>query len=199
MKTSMLSTILLIGIASNLDNGGVGIAYGVRKISIPFWANLVIALISCLCTALAGYFGRYIARFFSPIVGNILGTIVLVSVGLWVLWQPFRKKNDAENNMVTKILQNPEKADWDGSKSIGFWESVVLGVALAMNALAGGFDAGVTGLNIIFTALSVGVFSLIFLGGAAYLGKRYVAQKLGDRATIVAGILLILIGFHQML
>jgi putative sporulation protein YtaF len=195
----MLSTILLIGIASNLDNGGVGIAYGVRKISIPFWANLIIAVISGLCTALAGYFGQYIARFFSPLAGNILGTVVLISVGLWVLWQPFRQKKGKNSHLVTKILQDPENADWDGSKSIGFMESVVLGIALAMNALAGGFDAGVTGLHVMWTAVSVSIFSLIFLGGTAYLGKKYVAQKLGDRATIVAGILLILIGFHQMM
>lgn len=198
MSTGTLVTLILIAIASNLDNGGVGIAYGVRNISIPLWANGMIAIISFLFTAFAGFFGQYLARFLSPAIGNLVGTGVLVSVGLWVLYQPFRKRKKHGKNRVTQILQDPEKADWDGSQSIGFWESFVLGIALAVNALAGGFDAGVTGLNVMMAALAIGGCSFLFLGGAAYVGKKYMACKLGDRATIIAGILLILIGFHQM-
>jgi putative sporulation protein YtaF len=197
MATKAIWAILMIGVASNLDNGGVGIAYGIRKISIPFWANLIIGIISFLATAISGFFGHYIARFLSPVAANICGMFVLVAVGVWVLYQPLRQKREDGHSMVT-ILQDPEKADWDGSNSIGFWESVVLGMALAMNALAGGFDAGLTGLSILFTALSVFVFSLVLLGGAAYVGEKYASHRLGDRASIIAGVLLILIGIHQL-
>jgi putative sporulation protein YtaF len=197
LTTSALLAILLIGIASNLDNAGVGLAYGVRKIRIPFWANFIIALISFLATAISGFFGNYVSKFLPSSIANILGMGVLVIVGVWVLYQPFRKHSNSDGTML-KILQNPEEADWDRSKSIGFWESVVLGIALAMNALAGGFDAGVTGLSILITAMSVGIFSLLLLGIAAHIGEKYIINKLGDYATVVAGVLLILIGIHQL-
>ncbi|MGZ4031493.1 MAG: sporulation membrane protein YtaF [Tumebacillaceae bacterium] len=200
MTTSVISTIIMIGLASNLDNGGIGIAYGVRKISIPFRANLMIGLISFMATLLSGYFGQYISQYLHPTIANWIGTVILIAAGVWVMIQPFRKQEEMvpDKNPVTRILKKPESADWNESKNIEFWESVVLGITLAMNALAGGLDAGLTGINIFGTAVSVGVFSLLSLGGCAYLGEKYAADKLGDRATIVAGLLLILVGFHQV-
>ena len=38
----------------------------------------------------------------------------------------------------SEILACPEKADLDGSRDIGWWEAVLLGIALSINALAGG-------------------------------------------------------------
>ena len=43
MSTAGLFSIFLIGIASNLDNAGVGIAYGIRKIRISWFNNFIIA------------------------------------------------------------------------------------------------------------------------------------------------------------
>ncbi len=45
----------LIGIASNLDNAGVGIAYGIRKIRISWFNNFIIAFFGFLFTLLAGF------------------------------------------------------------------------------------------------------------------------------------------------
>ena len=45
MSTAGLFSIFLIGIASNLDNAGVGIAYGIRKIRISWLNNFIIAFL----------------------------------------------------------------------------------------------------------------------------------------------------------
>ena len=45
MSTAGLFSIFLIGIASNLDNAGVGIAYGIRKIRISWFNNFIIAFL----------------------------------------------------------------------------------------------------------------------------------------------------------
>ena len=42
-------------IASNLDNAGVGIAYGIRKIRISWFNNFIIAFFGFLFTLLAGF------------------------------------------------------------------------------------------------------------------------------------------------
>lgn len=202
MFLTHLVTIIIIGIASNLDNAGVGIAYGVRKIHVSWTSNFIIAFISFMASLFAGLIGVWISHWIPPFIGNLIGTIVIISVGIWVLLQPFLEKKtlpQEKGNLITHILHHPEKADLDQSQSISFSESILLGTALAMNALAGGFDAGVTKESVLATSFSVGIFSFLFLGLAAYVGERYVADKLGEKATVTAGILLILIGIHQII
>lgn len=205
MHISGLTSIIAIGIASNLDNAGVGIAYGVRRIRIPSLQNLAIAMISFLATLVAGLFGNAVTAWLSPRVGTWIGTVVIVAVGVWVLMQPFlarRPKKPKESahssSFITNILRNPEEADRNKNQAIGFGEAMILGIALAMNALAGGFDAGITKLDVVWTAISVGLFSFVLLGLADFAGRRYAADQLGEKATIAAGILLIIVGIHQM-
>lgn len=196
--------VIIIGIASNLDNAGVGIAYGARKIRIPWQSNLAIAIISFTGTLLSGLFGNLLSLWISPWMGQVIGTIVIVGVGIWVLMQAFQESEPLQdlpspnNGNFARLLRNPEEADRDSSKSISLGESVLLGTALAMNALAGGFHAGVTELNIWYTSLSVGLFSYLLLATSSWFGEKYAAQKLGNRATIISGLLLILIGLGQL-
>ncbi|WDL97983.1 sporulation membrane protein YtaF [Alicyclobacillus sp. ALC3] len=204
MHLTALTSIIAIGIASNLDNAGVGIAYGVRRIRIPWPQNLVIAVISFVATLAAGLFGNAVTTWLSPLVANLIGTVVIVCVGVWVLMQPFiahraPKPKQKNSSFITDILRNPEAADRNNNQAIGFGEAMILGVALAMNALAGGFDAGITKLDVLWTSVSVGVFSFALLGLAAFSGRRYAAETLGEKATIAAGILLILVGIHQLI
>lgn len=201
MSSYSLIAMLAIGIASNLDNAGVGIAYGVRKIRIPWYSNLSIAFISLLATFLSGVFGSWISLWVNPWIGQFIGTVVIVGVGIWVLFQPFVDKKPPvvdQNSTLTRLLRNPEQADKDSSQSISLGESIFLGVALAMNALAGGFNAGITHLNISLTSISVGAFSFLLLGVCSLLSEKYAAERLGNRATVISGLLLILIGIHQM-
>ncbi|UOF92027.1 sporulation membrane protein YtaF [Fodinisporobacter ferrooxydans] len=201
MHESNLFNIIMIGIAANLDNAGVGISYGIRDIQVPWYSNAMIAIMSALATLAAGIAGKWIGLWISPRIGTILGTILLILVGFWVMLQPFFEKaskaSDTSSTMI-RILQNPEAADSDKSKTISLAESIVLGAALAINALAGGFDAGVIQLNIFLTAFSVGIFSYVLFGISIYIGKTYVAGVFGNKATYIAGILLIFIGLHQL-
>ncbi|WP_410984449.1 sporulation membrane protein YtaF [Bacillus cereus] len=203
MSTASLFSIFLIGIASNLDNAGVGIAYGIRKIRISWFNNCIIAFFGFFFTLLAGFFGNWISLFISDFMANLIGALVLSVIGVFVLCQPLLSKQDDESeksgNMFMGILRNPESVDFDKSKIISFSEALVLGVALSINNIAGGFDAGVTNLNLWWTAIISGIFSFVCMSGFSYIGKRFLAEYLGRWATIIAGILLILIGIDQLM
>lgn len=198
-----LLAIFGIGIASNLDNAGVGIAYGVKQTKIDFFANSIIALMGFCLTLIGGLFGNWISLWLSPIMSQLISMVVLVSIGVWVLSEQFLAKrtikHSASHNILVRILQNPEEADLDKSKSIGFFESVILGIALSINNLAGGFSAGITHLNIWVTASVSGVFSFITIGLCAMFGLRFASGRLGEKATYVSGILLILVGLRQLI
>lgn len=205
---SSILTIVALAIAANLDNAGVGIAYGARQIHISWLANMMVAVISGIATLVSGLVGQFMSHYIHPRIATVIGAVVMLGVGVWVMIEPLRDKRKARRRelyeeerqagVIGRILDDPVAADFDKSKTISFVEAMVLGIALAMNSFAGGFDAGVIHLNVIATALFVAIFSYLLLGLSALLGRRYAARVLGHRATLVAGLLLIAIGVHQI-
>lgn len=203
---------ILISIAANLDNLGVGIAYGIQKIRISYIANFIIAAISLAAAWLSGEIGEAISVYLSPEATSIIGAILLLGVGVWIFTQPIITAIKTNQPIIdlqllgeriyigpTEILNYPERADMDNSQNIGHWEAIVLGTALSINALAGGFDAGAIGISPLLEAVLVGIFSLITIYAGNYFGEKYAAEQLGKYATIVSGTLLMLIGLHQLI
>ncbi|MBX6354043.1 MAG: manganese efflux pump [Thermoflavifilum sp.] len=193
-------TLIAIAVASNLDNAGVGIAYGVRRIRISWLANLVIAIISGLATWASGWLGRALVAYMPGRAAAWMGAVVMAAVGLWVMSEPWRSRRPSRppRTVVARILRDPVTADFDGSQTISLLEALVLGVALAVNALVGGFDAGILQMGLVWVGAAVAVCSFLLLGLSAYVGRRYAAAWLGDKATYVAGVLLIVIALHQV-
>ncbi|WP_261306333.1 manganese efflux pump [Paenibacillus andongensis] len=78
----------------------------------------------------------------------------------------------------------------DGSKTVGTTESIILGITLSINNLAGGFDAGIIHLNIWAISSISGLFSYICIGLSAFIGAKFAAQRLGPSASFISGALL---------
>ena len=60
---SSLPHLLIIGLASNLDNLAVGVAYGLRQIVIPPQSNFTIVIIAFVFSTLAVLGGTCAGRF----------------------------------------------------------------------------------------------------------------------------------------
>lgn len=196
--------LILIGIAANLDNLGVGVAYGIRRIRVPAPSNLVIAAIAFLFTAASVWAGAFTGRFLADQTANAVGALLLIGVGIWVILAQWRPRAGVprprrSTPLVLRIWQEPAQADFDQSGTITLPESLVLGVALSINCFTNGFSAGLWKLGALPTALCTAFFSYLALWGGAWLGMRYAAQWLGNKAAIAAGCLLLLIGIHQLL
>ncbi|MEK3869215.1 manganese efflux pump [Paenibacillus sp. FSL M7-0831] len=144
-----------------------------------------------------------IALWMPPQICNIIGMIMLVAIGLWVMLQPMleqkKPRPTTPSGSIQEILKNPEAADVDPFKTVDFKESVILGIALSINNLAGGFDAGITSINIWETSLFSGLFSLICIGLCSMASRKIAGERLGKSASWIAGILLIAIGVHQVI
>ena len=95
-------------------------------------------------------------------------------------------------------MQHPDKADTDYSGDISTKESVLLGIALALNCLATGLGAGMTGLNAIAITVTTILFSFLTIFLGLIIGRKCVSCFSGDKATILAGILLIIIGLYEV-
>jgi putative sporulation protein YtaF len=197
-------SIILIAFASNLDNLGIGITFGIRSTTIPNKSNGIIAAITMLGTYISITMGEFVSRYLHESVANIGGAAIIIAIGIWTVAGSLRNKelelteSRTSSNMVDVIL-NPSTADTDGNKVISLKESLTLGLALALNNMATGFGAGSTGVSPLWTTVMAGLFSLLFIGVGSRVGSVISRTWFGRYSVVIAGILLISIGLYEMI
>jgi len=199
--------ILIISLANNLDNIGVRIAYSIRGIKISIPINVWISVITFVISGFAAYSGTLITEFLSKQLASGVSMVLLSGIGLWIMVEPYMKKNgsgliesqpEGKTN-IWHIFTNPSNADRDNSKHIDFKEATVLGIALSINNIGGGLGAGMIGLNSFWVGFFSALISFIALWAGNYITDYLTKWKIGNKATVVAGVALILIGIEQIL
>ncbi|MFL0253122.1 sporulation membrane protein YtaF [Clostridium neuense] len=201
----ILSTILFV-LSASTDNFVVGLCYGIKKIKINLLINLLIAIISAVGTALSMELGSFIGIFVPTGFTNILGSGILILIGLWAIIGEFRQnkkssKSTEKNSLsnIEDILSNPENADKDTSGSIDLKESFSLSIALALNNMGLGIGASISGLNIILTTILTFFISIVTISLGLTIGNKYLSDKLGKYAAVISGLIIILLGIYEML
>lgn len=197
---------IFIALVNNLDNVGVIIAYSFRGIKISLQKNLWISLITLIISTLAAFSGKIITMFLSRHTCSFISMILLICIGLWIIFEPFIKKENKDNiqaekkeNNIYGILKDPANADADNSKDIDFNEATMLGIALSINNIGCGLSAGMIALNPFFIGIFSAIFNFLALRAGSYVTDYLSKWKLDKKATIFSGILLILIGIEQIL
>ncbi|MDD1504666.1 sporulation membrane protein YtaF [Lysinibacillus sp. CNPSo 3705] len=199
--------ILAFTFSSSIDNLGVGLSYGIRKINVRFDKNILISII-CFLMSMAGItFGVWLSKILPGMLPVVIGAILLCIIGIRIilLAKPRKQetskvnKNNANNN-VQDILRNPEEAQFNKSGEIGWGEAVLLGIALAANALTNGVGAGLLGLSplVISILAAIGSFITVWLGvklGSKVADVRIGSFTVGQFGTIISGVMLIIIAF----
>jgi putative sporulation protein YtaF len=212
-----LLSYILFALALNLDSFGAGMAYGARQIKVPLLSLLIISLISVAAIIISMLGGQIFLSFIPAGLAHRLGGILLIIIGLWVLYQTRRsgqaaardtQEENSENKMIkihirplgliVQILREPARADLDSSGVISPGEALVLGMALAMDALGAGFAVSMLGLSIVLTSLVVGLghFFLTYLGLQA--GRTITNCGMGRHLAILPGFILITLGMFKM-
>jgi putative sporulation protein YtaF len=215
LQKYQLLIILLLAVSSNLDNLGVAISYGSRKINIPFSSNLFIAFISGSGTFLSMFVGQRMYRFLNPQLSHYLGTSIIISAGIWIFIKEIVKlikKKAPEQHHIEKInisnksilrktlmiLDNPFVADVDFSGHISPREGFLLAFALTVNNLANGVGAGLVGLSPVLTAIFIFIFSILTIWIGIEIGDDYTSRWFGKLTGPIAGLLLIVIGLIEI-
>ena len=183
-------TIILIGIAANLDNLGIGLAYGIKRTKIPILSNLTIAVMSMIVTYIAVKAGSTILEYISAHLASLLGSLLLCAIGVWTLLSKrFSNK---------EFLENPEQFDEDNNHVISFQESIPLGCILCVNCLAGGIAIGANGISAIWTVISIGFFSIVSVAIGSHFGALLSKTFIGKYSTAISGWLIIMIGIYEI-
>lgn len=197
--------ILAFTFSSSIDNLGVGLSYGIRKINVAFGKNLLIAII-CFLMSMGGItFGVWLSTILPGMLPVIIGALLLFIIGIRIIFLAKSQNDIASNNEikpkdVQDILRNPEEAHFKKSGEIGWGESILLGVALSANALTNGVGAGLLGLSplIISLTAAIGSFIMVWMGvkfGSKVADVRVGTFTVGQFGTMISGVILLIIAF----
>ena len=212
-----LLSYIFFALALNLDSFGAGMAYGARQIKVPLLSLVIISLISVAAIVISMLVGQVLLNFIPVSLSHRLGGVLLLLIGLWVLletrWSGEQaggkggRKQSGDRvfeirirplGLVVQVLREPARADLDSSGVISPKEALILGSALAMDALGAGFAVSMLGFSIAATAMVVGLghFMLTYLGMLA--GRTITASRVGRRLTALPGCILILLGLLKI-
>ncbi len=216
MQALHLGTIFFLALACSLDNIGIGIAYGVRKLNVPFGTNLLIALLTTGGTLVVMLGGHLVTRLIHPQSAILIGGLIIIVAGAWVVLQEtvWRQpaKPPAELQLIAlegipevsllkkilMILDNPFIADQDFSGHIDLKEGVILGLALLLNNLPIGLVAGLFGLSPLLIMLFVVVLSILTIWIGISTGYFLGHHWLGRLSGPISGLILIIIGAYEI-
>lgn len=197
--------ILAFTLSSSIDNLGVGLSYGIRKIHVSFGKNLLIAII-CFVMSMGGItFGVWLSTILPGMLPVIFGALLLFIIGIRIILLAKPRKNEPSKEALQpkngqSIFKNPEEADFNKSDEIGWGESILLGIALSANALTNGVGAGLLGFSPVVISLTAAIGSFITVWAGVKLGSKVADVQvssftIGQFGTVISGLLMLLLAF----
>lgn len=129
----------------------------------------------------------------TPLIGWSIGQAAVQFVAAWDHWLAFGVLSLLGLHMIHEGL-SPEKSRTSVKlKQHTFWVLVITAIATSIDALAVGLGLAFVEVNIIVTALAIGLATLIMATLGIMLG-RIINTAFGKKAEIVGGLVLILVG-----
>ncbi len=209
----MLINSLFLALSSSIDSLGIGITYGIKNTKISYIGKVVLFAISFSISILSVWFGDVIKNIFSDFTTKLIGSVILVGMGIFICFQaihkdrikvkPIHKKEEKIYSffidflgITIKIIKNPTSSDFDASRSIDGKEALFLGIALSLDCFCIGTCGSMIGISSLLFPLFISVFQLVFLNCGNMIGKKLnQLSKLPDNIwSIISGTLLVMIG-----
>lgn len=215
----MFITCFILALSVSIDSLSIGITYGLKNTKISYIGKVTLFITSFIISIISIWFGDSIKSIFPEVITKLIGTFILISMGIFIIYQSVCKndieykniKNDKEEKIYSffikflgitiQIIKDPISSDFDNSKKIDAKEALFLGLALSLDAFCIGIGSGIIGLNSIIFPFLTSLFQLIFLSTGVIFGKKLTSlSKLPNNIwSIISGTLLILIGIAKFI
>ncbi|MEN9215973.1 MAG: manganese efflux pump [Gloeomargarita sp. HHBFW_bins_162] len=184
---------LLLGIATNIDNMIIGTTYGLKRRRIDLVSNLIIATLNGSATFVSVLAGDYLRQFLSEQVGEFLGGLVFLVLGILTI--------------VETYMMEPEKEPTDHQETISQWglvrvprrEALALGLGLSVTNIAGGVGAGLAGFEALRMTMLMFVFSILPISLGQWVGQNTGRQFPQHWANIMAATVLTGVGLWKLM
>ncbi|MDQ0351224.1 putative sporulation protein YtaF [Alkalibacillus filiformis] len=201
---------LLLSFAVSFDSFFFGLTYRVRSITVKPHTVLMIGAFTACSFLLGGWIGELV-MFIMPFISHILGGLIFIAIGSWVLWQwlqdqkqkvkYYYRVQEMKLNIRTiwEILKRPQVADRDQSGSISGMEAVVVAIALSLDSFASGIGAAFFEIPALAVAIVVGLSSMFFLMCGIGLGKWMHRFTWIHPLSFIPGLILISLGIWNFI
>lgn len=218
----MFLSCFILALSVSIDSLSIGITYGIKNTKISYIGKVTLFITSFVISVISVWFGDSIKNIFPEFFTKLIGTFLLIFMGIFIIYQSINKselsdinyKNIKDNNeekiyslfikflgITIQIIKNPISSDFDNSKKIDAKEALFLGLALSLDAFCVGIGSGIIGLNSYIFPFLTSLFQLLFLSiGIIFGNKLNSLSKLPDNIwSIISGSLLIIIGILKLL
>ena len=157
--------------------------YGIKNTYITPLAKFIIFSIFFIVTSVAVSIGTLIIEMFSLETANIVGVILLVLMGLWIIYQSFRPTKEGTKPQKTKtlipkiyrffikpfgltiqIIKSPSNSDLDHSNHIDAKEALYLGSAISIDSFCAGVGCSAIGITSLLFPLFISIFHIRHYG-----------------------------------
>ena len=185
----MIIKYILLALSASIDALSLGITYGIKKTKMSKTANIIIFMIVFCCSTIAILVGHFLSLLFSPMFSILLGSSLLIMLGLYNIYKGVKKSNTFEN------------FDIDNSNYIDTKEAIAIGLAVAVDASCVSMGAGIIGYISFILPIFMAIFHTLFVNCGNFIAKS-VVNKLNvpsNILSILSGILLILIGISRII
>lgn len=178
--------LILIAIGLSMDAFAVSICKGIKMTNKKILHVIIIGL----------FFGGF--QMLMPIIGWFLGSRFEKYITAFDHWIAFFLLGILGIKMIYEALKNKNDEVEDLKDKLDIKELFILAVATSIDALAVGITFAFLEVNILTSSSLIGIitFSLSIIG--VFLG-RTIGGKLKNKAEILGGIILILIGLKILL
>lgn len=180
----MLLKYILLALSASIDALSLGITYGIKKTKMSKAANIIIFIIVFCCSTIAILVGHFLSLLFSPTFSVLLGSSLLILLGLYNIYKGLKNSNTFIN------------FDIDNSNYIDNKEAFVIALAVAIDASCVSIGAGIIGYISFILPLFMALFHTFFVNCGNFIAKNIV-KKLNVPSNILSifsGTLLVLIG-----
>lgn len=192
-----------LGVATNLDNFGIGSAYGINRIRIGHWPNILIATFNSGATGISMLCGVMIAKILSKTIANATGAVIIGLLGIYYLYDTYFGSSSKMNNESLGIIPSiPAIMNYVGLRchvrGVNAKEVFALAIGLSISNLTMGVGAGLAGFDVRVLVVVMFAFSWIMIVLGDLFG-RITSVVLPDKwASTVSGLLLIAIAIRGL-
>ncbi len=174
---------MLLGVALAMDAFSVSVVSGLGDVNMKKRKTLLIAgtfaAFQFAMPVIGWVFVHYLCEFFSVFEKFIpwIALVLLLFIGGKMVFDALRDNGEGEEY-----------------KPLGFWTLIIQGVATSIDALSVGFTTSEYNFpTALVSAAIIGLVTLIICICGVIIGKK-VGTKLNDKATLLGGVILIIIG-----
>lgn len=182
-----ISEIFLIGVGLSMDAFAAAVCKGLNQKKFNIKNGFIIALFFGGFQALMPFFGWALGKQFEKYITSIdhwITFVLLGFIGGKMIYEALTEKEETQESAVREILD--------------LKEILVLSVATSIDALAVGITFAFLTVNIASSVTLIGLTTFVISFAGFVIGNKFGA-KYQNKAELLGGIILVLIGFKILL